>query len=259
LREKYFLVPFLLLLISSVACSEGSVSSEVHDVAVTQVVAWPTLTLPSFVHAYVTVENQGTSYETFNVTIHADNLTATSATVADLAPGSNKTLERTCGLFPFREMIFPAPWSLDKPMIANVTIWVEASVVSGEVDTADNTCIDGTVHIIWGVLDVDGDGRISILDVVTIAKAFGRRNYGFHPCWDFNQDGIINILDLFYLAESFGRVDFELSSLHSGALQIRAWYATGSETGGWVGSFVVVEVSVSVPTEPVGYDDQCQV
>jgi hypothetical protein len=209
LRGKYFLESFLFLLVSSVALLGGGVGSENHDVAVTRVVAWPELALPSYVYVNVTVENQGISYETFTVTVHADNNTAASAAVADLAQGSNKTLELTCDLFPFRDAIFPPPWPVDGPMIANVTIQAEATVISHENDTADNTYIDGTVRVIWWILDVNGDGRINILDLFAIARIFGNVDE-VHPFWDFNQDGQVNILDVFLLAKSFGRVYFDL-------------------------------------------------
>jgi len=207
-------VLFLLLLsILLVARLGSSVGSEAHDVAVTNVTAWPNLTLPSYVRVNVTVENQGTGYETFNVTVHADNLTVTSATVTDLAPGSNKTLKFRCDLFPFRAEIFPSPpWQLDKPMVVNVTIWAEASMVAGEVDTADNVYFNGTISIIWWVYDLNGDGRINILDIFILAGAFGQ-DHGFHPLWDFNRDGKVDIREIAYVAKFFRRVYCEPSNL----------------------------------------------
>jgi len=200
--------PVLLLLILLVARLGSSAGSEVHDVAVTHVTVWPNLTLPSYVRVNVTVENQGTSYETFNVTIHADNLTATSAPVADLASELNKTLKFTCDLFPFRAEIFPPPpWPLDAPMIVNVTIWVGAGVVAGEVNTANNVHVDGTVSIIWWVLDLNGDGRINIVDIAIMAKSFGAPH---PPLWlDLDRDGTVSILEIAMIAKAFGQVYFE--------------------------------------------------
>jgi len=217
LRGKYSAALFLLLLLIPLVARLGnSVDSEVHDVTVTQVVAWPNLTLPSYVYVNVTVENQGTSYETFNVTLHADNLTVTSATVADLAPGSKETLKFRCDLFPFRADIFQLElrerhsW---KPfMVVNVTMWAEASVVAGEVDTADNVYINGTISIIWCTTDLNGDGRIDIVDIAIIARAFGDDG-GWHPLWDFDHNGKVDILDLAMEAKDFGKVYFELPDL----------------------------------------------
>lgn len=131
LKGKCALALFPLLLIPLLAGLEAGVASEVHDVAITSVTVWPGLTLPSYVNVNVTVENQGTSHKTFNVTLHADNLTVTSTTVIDLPPGSSETRKLKCDLFPYRAVIFPPPWSLVGPMIANVSVVAEASAVSG--------------------------------------------------------------------------------------------------------------------------------
>ncbi|HEY4675099.1 MAG TPA: dockerin type I domain-containing protein [Candidatus Bathyarchaeia archaeon] len=186
----------------------GFIIASEQDVAVTHVVAWPNLTLPSYVYVNVTVENNETSYETFNVTIHADNITVTSATVADLAPGSNKTLKLRCDLFPFREVVFPPPpWPLEEPMVVNVTIWAEASVAAGEIDISNNALVNGTISIIWWVLDLNGDGAIDIVDITLMAIAFEVPN---PPPWlDLNGDGEIDILEITILARAFGQVYFE--------------------------------------------------
>jgi len=187
----------------------NGMGSEVHDVAVTQVTAWPNLTLPSYVRVNVTVENQGTSYETFNVTVHVENLTVTSAIVIEMASGTNETLKLTCNLFPFREMIFPRQlWGTPQPMIVNVTVWAEASVVAGEVNTTNNVRVGGPVSLIWWFIDLNGDGRINIIDIAIMAKKFGGDG-GWHPCFDFNEDGMISILDLAILGINHGRVYYE--------------------------------------------------
>jgi hypothetical protein len=196
-------------------------ASEVHDVAVVYITVWPSLTLPSYVNVNVTVENQGTGYETFNVTLHADNLTVTSTTVIDLAPRSNETLKLKCDLFPYRAVIFPPPWSLDGPMVANVSVWAEASTVAGEADALDNVCVGGAVRITWWCVDLNGDGRINILDLAIMAKAFG--NGGFRPLWlDIDGDGQITIREIAYVARAFGRVYFAPPNSHSGTLQVLA-------------------------------------
>jgi len=204
----YLFMLSLMVLLSSCAF-ETSIGSEVRDIAVTKVTAWPPLASPPFaIDINVTVGNKGTSYETFNLTVYADNLTIRSVTIADLAPRTNKTLTFVWELFPYRAMIFPPPsWQVDRPMVENFTIWAEASAVAGEVDISDNVYIDGIVRIIWYVLDTDGDGIINILDVVRVAKAFGSSlgDPAWNPWVDFNQDGKINILDICPLARSFGK------------------------------------------------------
>jgi uncharacterized cupredoxin-like copper-binding protein len=210
-RQRSPVLFLLLLSILLVARLGSSVGSEVHDVAVTHVTAWPSLTLPSYVHVNVTVENQGTSSETFNVTLHADNLTVTTVNVVDLAPGSNKTFTLKCDLFPLKTEIFPPPpWSLTHPMVVNVTIWAEASAVPGEVDTADNAYADGKISLIWWIVDVNGDGRINILDICILALSMR----GFLWPWlDFNQDGVLDIREIITAAVFFGRIYCEPSNL----------------------------------------------
>ena len=224
-------------------------ASEVHDVAITSVTVWPGLTLPSYVNVNVTVENQSTGYETFNVTLRADNLTVASTRVIDLPPGSNETLKLKCDLFPHRAMIFPPPWILDVPMIANVSVVAEASAVAGEMDTDDNVCVGGAASITWWCVDLNGDGRINIVDLAIMAKALGD---GVHPLLDIDGDGKITLIEMALVARAFGRVYFVPSDLNRGTLRVLAWYATGSDAEGWNGSFVVIEVTISGPQSTSG-------
>jgi hypothetical protein len=191
----------------------NSMGSEVHDVAITSVAPWPNLTLPSYLRVNVTVENQGNVSETFNVTVHADNLTVTSATVIEMAPGSNETLKLACDLFPFREVIFPRSlWTPPMPMIVNVTVWAEATVTVGEANTTNNVLVGGQVSLIWWWTDLNGDGRINIIDIAIMAKKFGSIG-GWHPCWDFDGDERISILDMVYVAKDYRKVYYEPSNL----------------------------------------------
>lgn len=182
-------------------------SSEVHDVAVSNVIAWPTFALPiSVVHVNVTVENQGTCNENFSLIVHAENMTIQTVNVVDLAPAQTETLTLEWKLYPFRAMIFPPPRPYDKPMVENVTIWAEADVVAGEVDTSDNVYIDGEVTIIWWLGDVDGDGDIDIFDLVYLVGRYGSEQGDprYDPLLDFNQNGKIGIYDIVISVSSYG-------------------------------------------------------
>jgi len=205
---------FVKLLLSSVALSllvfqiPAVESSEVHDVAVTDVTVFPSGTFyPSMsVSANVTVENQGTGDETFNVTLYAGNLTIETLTVTHLAPGSNTTLTFEWEIFPYRIMIFPPPWDPTEVMSQNLTLKAEADVVLGEIDVADNIYVDGIINVVWLVPDINGDGKIDIKDIAQVAKAFG--SYPGHPRWnpmlDFNSDEKIDIKDIATSAMIFG-------------------------------------------------------
>ncbi len=223
LKGKYALALSLLPLIPLFTGLGAGMTSEAHDVAVIYITVWPSLTLPSYVNVNVTVENQGIGYETFNVTLHADNLTVTSTTVIDLAPGSNETLKLKFDLFPYRAVIFPPPWSLDGPMVANVSVWAEASTVASETDALDNVYVDGAVSITWWCVDLNGDGRINILDLAIMAKAFG--NGGFRPLWlDIDGDGQITIREIAFVARAFGQVYFAPPSPNSGRSLARSCF-----------------------------------
>jgi len=183
--------------------------SEVHDVSISNVTAWPAFVVPSMViHINVTVENQGTSNESFNLTAYADNLTIQTVKVTDLASGANKTLtfELKISYTDYMIAVFPPPWAPYEPMLENITMWAEASVVAGEVDTSDNAYIDGTVTIIWLPPDIDGNGIVDIYDVVFIVHDYGSEigDPEYNVLADFNQDGKINIYDIVILGGVYG-------------------------------------------------------
>ena len=71
---------------------------------------------------------------------------------------------------------------------------------------------DGTEYAVWTesppipikplrVADVDTDGSVSILDLILVARDFGRSKFT-NPRTDINGDGKVNILDLNFVAKS---------------------------------------------------------
>lgn len=97
---------------------DGYYYTSVHDVAVINLVA-------SESSVNVTVENQGTHTETFNVSTYYTRLTdpLIGTQTVTLEPGANTTLTFA--------------WS--PPTYGRYEILAEASIVPGEVDTDDNT------------------------------------------------------------------------------------------------------------------------
>jgi len=91
-------------------------------------------------------------------------------------------------------------------MHVNVTMKGVVDVVPGEVDTVDNVYIDGVIHALWLLPDIDGDGRIAMRDIGTVARAYG--SYPGHLRWkryaDFNSDEIIDMKDIGISARAFG-------------------------------------------------------
>jgi len=214
---------FVLLLLVSLSPNalESVKSSEVHDVAVTNVTVFPTKIVGGgFFTSNVTVENQGTTIETFNITLYASyesfkydvpyasgNLTILNLTIIDLAPGSSRALTLEYSIFPWRLEIWPPPWIYWEVLLtANFTMRVEAEVLLGEADTSDNVYVDGSTIAFWKVVDFTGDGKVDGRDIALVAKAFA--SYPGHPRWnpdvDLNQDGKIDGKDIAPECKHFG-------------------------------------------------------
>jgi hypothetical protein len=114
----------------------------VHDVAITYVEVYPTQTLPGrIVDINVRVENQGTANETFNVTAYYDDQRIGTITVWNMPRGLSQWLW--------------FQWNTADIDEGTYTIRLEADVVPGETDIADNTYIDGSVMIIVPRITID--------------------------------------------------------------------------------------------------------
>ena len=141
---------------------------EVHDVAITGVVPDPTeVSVGEDVTITVYAKNEGTLAETFDVSVYYDSNLIGTQTVIDLDAGLTTTL-----LF---------VWSTVGVPEATYTIKAEASVVSGETDTADNIFIDGTVTI----------KPPPVLEPVLWIRKHGGRIY---PAWHHGYYGEAQIL-----------------------------------------------------------------
>jgi hypothetical protein len=82
----------------------------------------------------VAVKNEGNYTETFNVTAYYDDKVIETRTVRDLAPWAETTVTLN--------------WdTIGVPPESNYTIKAEASVLSGETNTTDNTFTNGAVRI----------------------------------------------------------------------------------------------------------------
>jgi len=105
----------------------------VHDVAITGVTASPTtVTQGGTVAISVNAANQGTQSETFDVTAYYDS-TSIGTQSATLGAGGSTTLTFS--------------WVTTGVTPGTYTIKAVASSVPSEIDTADNTLIDGTVTV----------------------------------------------------------------------------------------------------------------
>jgi hypothetical protein len=107
----------------------------IHDIAVIDFSCTPQEVFAGqLVSISVSVQNQGTVAETFNVSILVDNLTIETVTVTDLSPGNNTELY--------------LPWNTTGMIKGDCIITSSACPVPGEVDTEDNISADRTVTIL---------------------------------------------------------------------------------------------------------------
>lgn len=98
----------------------------IHDVAVISVTPAPTeVTIGENVTITVDVKNEGTVAETFTVAAYSNDTATDNQTVTNLAADSSETLEFV--------------WDTTNATEGNYVIKAEASKVTGETDTADNT------------------------------------------------------------------------------------------------------------------------
>jgi hypothetical protein len=171
-----------------------------HDVAVTNVTTSKTGCTPFetvgqgySLKIYTTVENQGPATETFNVTVYA-NATEIGTQEVTLTSGNSTTLTFT--------------WDTTGFAKGNYTINAYAWPIPGETDTADNTYVDGIIHVtIPG--DVDGDGDVDLYDAVRLlthyAAKIGQPQYD--PNCDLDDDGDIDLYDAVGLLVHYGEKD----------------------------------------------------
>ncbi|MDH5448669.1 MAG: hypothetical protein OEX01_06695, partial [Candidatus Bathyarchaeota archaeon] len=135
-------------------------------------------------HINVTVTNEGTTAETFTLTVYWNTTNVISSTSVSLAFSETKIVE--------------FPWNTTGyQLYANYTLSAYATPLPDETDQLDNTYIGPTVVVSFKG-DVDADGDIDIYDVVKITGVYmsklGDPNY--KPNSDIDCNGVIDIYDV---------------------------------------------------------------
>jgi len=147
----------------------------------------------------VTVTNEGSFTEIFNVTAYA-NTTCIERQRLILAKGSSTTRTFT--------------WNTTDFTKGNYTISAVAEPVLGETNTTNNIFVDGSVQVVISG-DVTADGKVDVKDVYRVAKNYGTHNPPELPPWDplwgpvcdINNDGKIDVKDYYIVCKHYGEVN----------------------------------------------------
>jgi hypothetical protein len=176
--------------------------SGVHDVAVTNVITSKTgcLPRPTVGQGYnvivnVTVENQGTFAETFDVSAHAATM-----------PPEILIGTQSVTLNPGENTIVTFTWNTAGVAYGNYSISGSAAIVPGEIDTSDNRLPDGyALVVIPG--DIDGNGKVELADLVRMANAYGSTlgDPKWNPNSDIDGNKKVGLSDLVILAQHYGQ------------------------------------------------------
>ncbi len=167
----------------------------VHDIAIINIIV-PRLVIPQdcIIMINVTIQNQGDTLETFNVTLIANQTTITSLDNIVLQNGVSTSI---CFF-----------WNTTGFNNGNYNLSAYATVVLGEADIDDNVYIAGFISINWPY-DVTDDNYCGIDDIVSVAEHFGTNAEGqnWNQIYDINCDDYVGIDDIVTIAEHFGEAE----------------------------------------------------
>jgi hypothetical protein len=175
-------------------------NGELHDVAVVNATSEKTIVGEGFSdNIIVTVANEGTYNETFNVAAFANGTIIVGPQSVTLSGGGSTNVSFT--------------WTTPNPGKGNYMISAYAVPVLGETDTSDNNFTGGWV-VVAMIGDLTGpipgvpDGKVDIIDIATVAKAFGSvpGTFNWNANCDVNNDGRTDIIDIALVAKHFGEV-----------------------------------------------------
>ena len=108
-------------------------------------------------------------------------------------------------LTPLEVQVFTLTWDTTSFAMGNHFVTVEAEIVPGETDVADNTYNYGWMFVtLPGDLDADHD--VDIFDIVRMASVYGitKPNPQYDPNSDLDDDGDIDIFDIVIAASNYG-------------------------------------------------------
>jgi len=186
----------------SVASTSGSptmppiaLSSEIHDVAIVDVGPSKTVAGQGYpVSINVTVENQGTASETFNITVYANADDVGRLENLALSSGSSA--------------VFTFTWDTEGFAYGNYTTSAVVNLPSYmvDVDPADNSKPASRDVMITVPGDVNGDRIADVYDSLLLAKAYSAQlgSPQWNPETDINSDNKTDASDLTILSTNYG-------------------------------------------------------
>jgi hypothetical protein len=165
-----------------------------HDLSIKNTVLSKTIVGQGYnITMNVTIKNEGSFMETFNLTIYANETIIATITNTTLSSGNSILITFT--------------WNTTGFAKGNYTIKAYTWPIPGETDTDDNT-LDADKEVCVTILgDVDGDGDVDIFDVVKITGIYAikRGDPRFNPNSDIDGDGAITIFDVVICTSHYGK------------------------------------------------------
>lgn len=169
-----------------------TLDSVLRDIAVINVTLLKTVVGEGYpMSVGVTVANLGSVSEDFLLTVYANASVVDSQTIS-LPSGNSSTVNFVRNTTGFAR--------------GHYTIEAVAESVLGEANTTDNTYVGGLVTVsIPG--DIDGNGKVQLVDLVWLALAFGSQvgQPKWNPNADIDGNGVIDRIDLSILAQHYGQ------------------------------------------------------
>jgi len=164
----------------------------IHDIAITNLECLERIYNDWRVSVLVTIRNEGTYHETFNVELKANTTIIQTKQVEDLGPVETQTLTftwNTTGL----------------TLLAYYTVQATAETVEGEIDTADNSLAFGPV-LVTMIGDIMFNRKIDLYDAVALLKIYGsdEGDANWDIMVDLVRDGTINLYDAVMLLKHYG-------------------------------------------------------
>ncbi len=162
----------------------------IHHVYLSNATAGPkSLQEAGTVKENVTANNPGSYNETLTVNAYYQNSTSTLSKSVSVSLGPGKS------------MFIQMSWNTSKVVPAKYKIFFVLLPVPGQSVRllANNTAVAGSVAVLPILEDIDGNGRVDIVDVSTVAFGFGTKIVG-----DTDGDCAIQMPDVSFVAFYFG-------------------------------------------------------